>query len=112
MIYMRGQKNDYDHWAHVLGDSEWAWEACIPYFKKHEDFDGKPNQLHGTKGEWKVTKQRLRYDILDKLRDAVVEYGVPRTDDFNLGTNHGCGYFEVNQFNGNRWSCADAFLSK
>jgi choline dehydrogenase len=43
MIYMRGQKNDYDHWAHVLGDSEWAWEACIPYFKKHEDFDGKPN---------------------------------------------------------------------
>ncbi len=112
MIYMRGQKRDYDRWAEYLQDPTWSWENCMPYFKKHEAFDGESHPLHGKDGEWKVTKQSLRYDVLDCLKEALVSYGVPSSEDFNTGNNFGCGYFHVNQFKGNRWSTADAFLSK
>ena len=66
--------------------------------------------LHGGGGEWKVARQRLRWDILEAFRDAAEEIGIPRRDDFNDGDNEGSGYFEVNQVNGIRWTAAKAFL--
>ncbi len=110
MIYMRGQARDYDHWAEVTGDARWRWDNALPYFKRHEDHHKGADALHGAGGEWRVDKQRLRWDVLDAFAQAAVQAGIPATDDFNRGSNEGVGYFEVNQKNGWRWNTAKAFL--
>lgn len=124
MIYMRGQARDYDQWAQLTGDDAWRWDNALPYFCRHEDHwrldrpegaDERFKHLHGNKatgstGEWRVEKQRLRWDVLDAFAQAAQQAGIPATDDFNRGTNEGVGYFEVNQKAGWRWNTAKAFL--
>jgi choline dehydrogenase len=137
MIYMRGQGRDYDQWAKLTGDDAWSWNNCLPDFMAHEDHylrdaDGstsdaetaryhgkntrskmtafKKNVDRGVGGEWRVEKQRLRWDILDAFASAANEAGIPSTTDFNRGSNEGVGYFEVNQKDGFRWNAAKAFL--
>lgn len=110
MIYMRGQARDYDHWAEVTGDDSWRWQNVLPLFKKSEDYHLGASQFHGAGGEWRVEKQRLRWDILDAFRDAAAENGIPKVEDFNCGDNEGSGYFDVNQKRGVRWNASKAFL--
>ena len=134
MIYMRGQARDYDQWARLTGDGAWSWNNVLPYFKLHEDHYRGANTAHGARGvapelmsdastpyrklmrhriaggEWRVEKQRLRWDVLDAFAQAAQQAGIPVTDDFNRGDNEGVGYFEVNQKAGWRWSTAKAFL--
>lgn len=110
MIYMRGQSRDYDEWARLTGDDSWSWDRVLPLFRQTEDHHAGVNDFHGAGGEWRVEKQRLRWDILDAFRDAAAQTGIPKTDDFNRGDNEGCGYFEVNQKKGLRWNTAKAFL--
>ncbi|WP_374409404.1 GMC family oxidoreductase [Hydrogenophaga sp.] len=138
MIYMRGQARDYDRWAQLTGNGEWAWDNALPYFKLHEDHHKGASALHGARGqtsellaqpataeqdlwrhllrhhqaggEWRIEKQRLRWDVLDAFAQAAVQAGIPATDDFNRGNNEGVGYFEVNQKAGWRWNTAKAFL--
>ncbi len=109
MIYMRGQARDYDHWRQ-LGNYGWGWDEALKYFKRSEGHVLGENEMHGGNGEWRVEGQRLSWEILDAFRDAAAETGIPNTNDFNTGNNEGCGYFEVNQKQGVRWSAADAFL--
>jgi choline dehydrogenase len=110
MIYMRGQERDYDQWAALTGDARWRWDHCLPDFMQHEDYHRGADAHHGTGGEWRVDKQRLRWEILDAFAQAAREAGLPANDDFNRGNNEGVGYFEVNQKNGWRWNTAKAFL--
>ncbi|MEH0168423.1 GMC family oxidoreductase [Roseateles microcysteis] len=118
MIYMRGQSRDYDDWAAAVGDARWRWDSVLPFFKKHEDhwrLDGPGastafQSAHGHGGEWRVERQRLRWDILDAFAQAATEAGILATEDFNAGNNEGVGYFEVNQRKGLRWNTAKAFL--
>ncbi|MDQ0083655.1 MULTISPECIES: GMC family oxidoreductase [Variovorax] len=110
MIYMRGQSRDYEHWADLTGDEGWRWQNVLPAFKKHEDFYLGADEMHGAGGEWRIEKQRLRWDILDAFAEAASQAGVPHTADFNRGNNEGVGYFQVNQKNGWRWNTAKAFL--
>ncbi len=109
MIYMRGQARDYDHWRQ-LGNAGWSWDEVLPYFKRSEDHFQGGDDFHGAAGEWRVEEQRLSWEILDAFRKAAAECGIPPTDDFNRGDNEGCGYFQVNQRRGVRWSTAKAFL--
>ncbi|MCX7630508.1 MAG: GMC family oxidoreductase N-terminal domain-containing protein [Geminicoccaceae bacterium] len=109
MIYMRGQAADYDHWRQ-LGNPGWSWEEVLPYFKRSEDHVDGESAFHGAGGEWRVERQRLSWEILDAFRAAAAEVGIPMRDDFNTGDNEGCGYFQVNQRRGVRWSAAKAFL--
>jgi len=110
MIYMRGQREDYDEWARVTGDSSWSWDAVLPVFKRSEDHHGGANEFHGAGGQWRVEKQRLKWKILEKFSEAAQETGIPATDDFNRGDNTGVGYFDVNQKRGIRWNASKAFL--
>lgn len=110
MIYMRGQKRDYDGWAQALHDAEWSWDRCLPFFKQHEDHYRGADPLHGAGGEWRVEKQRLHWDILDAFAQAAQQAGIPHSEDFNRGDNEGVGYFQVNQKKGWRWNTAKAFL--
>jgi choline dehydrogenase len=107
---MRGQSRDYDGWARAVGDDSWRWDACLPYFKRHEDHWKGGDALHGSGAEWRVDRQRLSWEILDAFAAAAREAGIPGTDDFNRGSNEGVGYFEVNQKKGVRWNTAKAFL--
>jgi choline dehydrogenase len=135
MIYMRGQARDYDQWAQLTGDASWNWDNALPYFKLHEDHHRGASALHGARGtapelmcdastpyrkllrgrnaggEWRVDKQRLRWDVLDAFAEAAQQAGIPATDDFNRGSNEGVGYFEVNQKKGWRWNTAKAFVN-
>ena len=109
MIYMRGQAHDYDQWRQ-LGNTGWGWDDVLPYFKKSEDQVRGADAVHGAGGEWRVEEMRLSWEILDAFRDAAAEVGIPKTDDFNRGDNEGCGYFQVNQKRGVRWTTATGFL--
>jgi choline dehydrogenase len=137
MIYMRGQARDYDQWAQFTGDESWRWDQALPYFKHHEDHYKGADAMHGAKGvptelmslkgagpdpyriplrhrnaggEWRIEKQRLRWDVLDAFAQAAQQAGIPATEDFNRGDNEGVAYFEVNQKAGWRWNTAKAFL--
>nr|WP_225785366.1 GMC family oxidoreductase N-terminal domain-containing protein [Xenophilus sp. Marseille-Q4582] len=121
MIYMRGQSRDYEQWAQLTGDDTWRWNEVLPAFMKHEDHylgdaveaarrDPDFARFHGHGGEWRVEKQRLRWDILDAFAQAAQEAGIPHSTDFNRGSNEGVGYFQVNQKAGWRWNTAKAFL--
>jgi len=109
MIYMRGQARDYDQWRQ-LGNTGWGWDDVMPHFLKSEDNYRGASDVHGAGGEWRVERQRLNWEVLNAFRDAAAEVGIPKTDDFNLGSNQGSGYFEVNQKRGVRWSTAKGFL--
>ncbi|SDH87578.1 choline dehydrogenase [Paraburkholderia steynii] len=124
MIYMRGQARDYDHWAELTGNPEWTWDNSLKDFMAHEDFykldpeqrgllNGNTatiEKVHASGGEWRVEKQRLKWDILDAFSKAAAQAGIPFIDDFNTGDNFGVGYFDVTQKNGWRWNTSKAFL--
>ena len=123
MIYMRGQARDYDNWAKITGDDSWNWQNALEAFKAHENHyrldkgadpltgsNSRFSDMHGHGGEWRIEKQRLRWDVLDSFSDAAVEIGINKTEDFNSGDNAGVGYFDVNQRSGWRWSTSKAFL--
>jgi len=105
MIYMRGQKHDYDDWA-AAGNPGWSWDDVLPLFRKSENhwalddaalrrsLDDEATRtarryFHGHDGEWRVEKQRLHWDILDAFRDAAAQAGIPQIEDFNRGDNFG-----------------------
>ncbi len=112
MIYMRGQREDYDGWAELTGDASWRWDNVLPLFRRSEDHYLGATEFHGAGGEWRVEAQRLRWEILEAFTEAAAQAGIPRTDDFNRGDNFGVGYVEVNQRRGIRWNTAKAFLRK
>lgn len=109
MIYMRGQRSDYDHWA-ALGNRGWGWDDVLPVFKKSENYQHGANEFHGADGELRVEERRVHWDILDAWRDAAEECGIPKVEEFNRGDNFGNAYFQMNQRRGKRWSAAKAFL--
>ena len=109
MISMRGQAADYEHWRQ-LGLSGWGWDDVLPVFKRLDNHFLGETEHHGAAGEWRVERPRVSWDVLDAVKAAAVEMGVPASDDFNTGDNTGVGYFHVNQRRGFRWSAARGFL--
>jgi choline dehydrogenase len=109
MISMRGQAADYDAWR-SLGLTGWAWRDVLPIFKQLEDHYLGESEHHGSGGEYRVEAPRVTWRVLDAVREAAVQLGVPAIDDFNCGDNEGVSYFHVNQKRGRRWSAARGFL--
>jgi choline dehydrogenase len=109
MIYMRGQKADYDYWA-AAGNRGWSWEDVLPVFKRTEDYEHGADDMHGVGGELRVEERRVSWDVLDAWRDAAEQCGIPKVAEFNRGDNFGNAYFQMNQKRGRRWSATKAFL--
>lgn len=109
MIYIRGQKRDYDRWADA-GCEGWRWEEVLPYFIRHERNASLVNEFHGNDGEMAVQPIISEWEVLDAFAEAAVVCGIPRCEDFNRGDNFGVGYYQVNQVGGVRQTMADAFL--
>ena len=116
MIHMRGQASDYKQWAQATGDDRWLWGGpdrkgdTLAIYKELEDYFGGADDWHGTGGEIRVERPRVRWKILDAWQDAAAQLGIEPMDEFNRGDNSGSAYFHVNQKRGRRWSMADAFL--
>ncbi len=113
MLYVRGQRSDYDDWA----DLGWSWADCLPYFRKSEYNENGADDLHGDSGPLHVSNQKSPRPISRDFVAAGVECGHPETRDFNRGDNHGVGLYQVTQFhdkarNGERCSASAAFLRK
>jgi choline dehydrogenase len=109
MIHMRGQAADYDGWR-SQGLEGWGWNDVLPAFRRLEDHFLGDSEHHGTGGGWRVEAPRVTWRVLDAVREAAVQLGVPAIDDFNRGDNEGVSYFHVNQKRGRRWSAARGFL--
>jgi len=109
MIYMRGQRSDYDYWAQ-LGNRGWSWDEVLPVFKHSEDYQHGEDEFHGIGGELSVEERRVNFEILDAWRDAAEASGIPKIEEFNRGDNLGNAYFQMNQRRGTRCSGARAFL--
>jgi choline dehydrogenase len=109
MIYMRGQKEDWDYWA-SLGNRGWSWQEALEIFRSLEDYEAGAVDGYGSGGELRIENPRVRWDIIDAFREAAAECGIPPIKVFNNGDNFGCAYFQMNQRRGRRWSATNAFL--
>lgn len=109
MIYVRGNRHDYDDWA-AQGNIGWRYDEVLPYFKKSERFEGPANEWHGNSGELNVAQQRCDSPVNKVFLQAAQELGWPTNDDFNGREQEGVGRYHVTQKNGLRVSAAHAFL--
>ncbi|HTM61813.1 MAG TPA: GMC family oxidoreductase N-terminal domain-containing protein, partial [Burkholderiales bacterium] len=109
MIYMRGQKEDYDHWA-ALGNEDWSWDSVLPVFRKLEDYEHGATDGYGAGGELRIEDPRVHWDVIDAWRKAAEECGIAPVKSFNGGDNAGCALFQMTQKRGVRWSATNAFL--
>ena len=110
LLYIRGQHRDYDIWRQ-LGNKGWSWNDVLPYFIKAENQERGENEYHGVGGPLSISNQRMSLPLLDEFRNAAEEFGIPKTDDFNTGNNHGCGYYQVTEKDGFRCSTAVGYLN-
>ena len=114
MLYVRGQKEDYDTWA-AEGCDGWSWDEVLPYFKKSENNIEGGDDAHGGDGPLQVSNQKDPRPISQAFIDANTEMQIPRTADFNRGDNEGASLYQCTQFhspekNGERCSAAAAYL--
>lgn len=111
MIFVRGQKQDYDGWAQA-GATGWSFDDVLPYFKKFENFEGGADEWRGSGGPMMVERVKLRPELADAFIAAGEQAGYPRNPDYNGASQEGFGYYEVTQKKGRRWSAADAYLRR
>jgi choline dehydrogenase len=110
LIYIRGQREDFDHWA-ALGNAGWGYDEVLPYFIKSEGNQRGANPLHGGDGPLKVSDIGTRHELIEAFIGGAQQIGVPRTDDFNGARQEGAGYFQLNTWKGWRCSTAKAYLA-
>lgn len=110
LLYVRGQKQDYDTWAQ-MGNRGWSHDDVLPYFKRSESHEDGASDTHGGEGGLSVSRIRAKSQIAEAFIDAAVEMGVPRTDDYNGDDQEGAGYFHQTARGGFRCSSARAFLN-
>jgi len=109
MIYNRGHRWDYDHWA-SLGNSGWSWQEVLPYFKKSEHNEVFQDEYHGQGGPLNVASLRSFNPFQEIFLKAAQQAGFKLNADFNGADQEGIGIHQVTQKNGERWNAARAYL--
>ncbi len=109
LIYIRGQREDYNHWA-SLGCTGWSYDDVLPFFIRAEGNARGASRYHGGDGPLKVSDIPGRHPLIDAFVAGANTLGVPGTDDFNGAAQEGAGYFQLTTHNGWRCSTADAYL--
>jgi choline dehydrogenase-like flavoprotein len=109
MVYIRGNRLDYDGWA-AMGHDGWGWDDVLPYFIRAEDNERGASELHGAGGPLSVTEGRSRYRTCEAFIEAAQQAGLPLNEDFNGAQQDGVGWYQVTQRNGLRCSAAVAYL--
>ena len=109
MIYIRGNRADYDAWA-AAGNRGWSYDEVLPYFIKAEDNENGASQFHGAGGPLHVENRRYTHEICDAITAGFEEVGFAASDDFNGQSQEGVGRYQVTQKGGVRHSVASAYL--
>src|SRR5579859_4540222 len=107
LIYIRGQREDFDHWRQ-LGNVGWSFDEVLPYFMRSEDQQRGADELHGAGGPLSVSDPTEPHELCDAFIAAAEEAGYRRTDDFNGARQEGAGYFQTTMRRGRRCSAAVA----
>lgn len=109
LIFVRGQREDYDHWAQ-LGNAGWDWNSVLPYFMRSEHNSRGASATHSDKGPLWSSDIGGKHELMEAIIRGANELGVPRNDDFNSGDQEGVGYYQLFTHNGWRISSAVAYL--
>jgi choline dehydrogenase len=109
LIFVRGQREDYNHWAQ-LGNAGWDWNSVLPYFMKSEHNSRGASATHSDKGPLWSSDIGGKHELMEAIIRGANELGVPRNDDFNSGDQEGVGYYQLFTHNGWRISSAVAYL--
>ena len=110
LIYIRGQREDYDRWA-ALGNTGWGYDDVLPYFIRSEHNQRGANAWHGSDGPLKVSDIDAPHELIEAFIVGAQQCGVPRNDDFNGAQQEGAGYYQLNTWKGWRCSAAKAYLA-
>src|SRR5437868_1960596 len=109
MVWVRGQRQDYDHWAQ-LGNRGWSWHDVLPVFKNIEAYRGGADELRGRGGPLKVTDIDESGPLYDSLIEAAQSIGIPHNRDYNGETQEGIAMTQCSISGGFRMSTAKAYL--
>jgi choline dehydrogenase-like flavoprotein len=109
MIYVRGNRADYDGWA-AAGCDGWSYDDVLPYFRRSEDNERGDDSFHGAGGPMRVSDSRSMHPLVDTMLEAARLAGHEHNPDFNGARQEGVGRFQLTQRDGLRCSTADAFL--
>lgn len=109
MVYIRGNKWDYDNWA-AMGCTGWAYEDVLPYFRKSEANERGADDYHGDGGPLFVSDQRSPNPTSHAFVDSAAALQLRTTNDFNGEEQAGFGMYQVTQKDGERWSAARAYV--
>ena len=110
LIYIRGQREDYDHWA-ALGNQGWGYDDVLPYFIRSEGNVRGASPYHGGDGPQKVSDIDDKHELIEAFIEGAEQIGIPRNDDFNGSKQEGAGYYQLITHKGLRCSTADAYLN-
>jgi choline dehydrogenase len=110
MIYIRGNRADYDTWADRYGCAGWGYADLLPYCRRAEDQQRGESGYHGVGGPLRVEDPRYTHPLSRAWVEAAVAAGLAANPDFNGPAQDGAGYYQVTQREGRRWSVADAYL--
>ncbi|KQZ47942.1 GMC family oxidoreductase [Rhizobium sp. Root149] len=109
MIYIRGQRQDYDHWA-ALGCRGWGWADVLPFFKRGETNSRGSDDHHGGDGPLRITDLTAPGAATYAFLEAAKHCGFPLNEDFNGADQEGVGLYQVFQHQGKRFNAAEAYL--
>ncbi|MBD8868803.1 GMC family oxidoreductase [Nocardioides donggukensis] len=110
MIYIRGNRADYDEWRDGHGASGWGYDDVLPYFIRAEGNTRLGDPFHGQDGPLRVEDRVYTHELTHAWVESAVASGIKHTDDFNGAEQEGAGLYQVTCRQGRRWSVADAYL--
>jgi choline dehydrogenase len=110
LVYMRGNRIDYDGWRDEHGCEGWGYDDLLPYFKLAEDQQHGASEFHGAGGPIRVEDAPYEHPLSRAWLDSARAAGLPPNDDFNGAEQEGVGRFQLTQRRGRRWSVADGYL--
>ena len=111
MVYLRGNRDDYDAWRSTYGCTGWGYNDLFPYFRRAEDNSRGASQYHGAGGPLPVQDLRHKSEHAQLFIEAAIRRGALANDDFNGAKQEGVGFYQVTQRDGVRCSDADAYLA-
>ena len=112
MIYIRGNRHDFDTWRDEYGCKGWGYADLLPYFKRAEDQQRGASDYHGEGGPLRVEDLRYKHPLTRAWVESATAFGLPANNDFNGARQDGVGFYQVTQRRGRRCSAADAYLSR
>ena len=110
MVYVRGNRKNYDDWA-AEGCDGWSYDDVLPLFKRLESYEDGDPAYRGHDGPIKVTRRQNKSPVSDPLREAIADTcGVPLLEDYNAGSQEGAAFFQISAKDGRRYSTSEGYL--